>query len=141
MCFKRVVCLSMHSFISQEFWSPNNPLQSTIISLIEQIVVAMGEELKVYLPPMVQPVLRVFMQDQSERKIVTQKVKPYDTLCLLYSMAVLYIRNDGSFAHSHKNQPHDIFMVPWQGISQKASSVQLKLLPISCYEIRIFCTS
>ncbi|XP_065891468.1 serine/threonine-protein kinase mTOR-like isoform X2 [Dysidea avara] len=58
----------------REFWSPNNPLQSTIISLIEQIVVAMGEELKVYLPPMVQPVLRVFMQDQSERKIVTQKM-------------------------------------------------------------------
>ena len=62
----------------QEFWSPNSPLQSTIIMLIEQIVVAMGEELKVYLPPMVQPVLRVFMQDQSDRKIVTQKVRIYD---------------------------------------------------------------
>lgn len=45
--------------------------------LVEQIVVAMGEELKVYLPPMVQPVLRVFMQDQSDKKIVTQKVLNY----------------------------------------------------------------
>ena len=64
----------MYIIMFQEFWSPNSPLQSTIIMLIEQIVVAMGEELKVYLPPMVQPVLRVFMQDQSDRKIVTQKV-------------------------------------------------------------------
>lgn len=71
-----MICFVIFSFmLPQEFWSPNNPLQATIICLIEQIVVAMGEELKVYLPPMVQPVLRVFMQDQSERKIVTQKVK------------------------------------------------------------------
>lgn len=34
----------------------------------------MGDELKIYLPPMVQPVLRLFMQDESEQKLVTQKV-------------------------------------------------------------------
>ena len=34
----------------------------------------MGDELKVYLPPLVQPVLRLFLQDQSEQKMATQKV-------------------------------------------------------------------
>ena len=35
----------------------------------------MGDELKIYLPPMVQPVLRLFMQDDSPQKLVTQKVE------------------------------------------------------------------
>lgn len=73
----------LYIIMFQEFWSPNSPLQSTIIMLIEQIVVAMGEELKVYLPPMVQPVLRVFMQDQSDRKIVTQKVRIHNHVEIL----------------------------------------------------------
>ena len=34
----------------------------------------MGDELKVYIPRMVQPVLRLFLQDQSDMKIITQKV-------------------------------------------------------------------
>ena len=58
----------------QEFWSPTSPIQNTIILLIEKIVVAMGDELKLYIPRMVQPVLRLFMQDQSEMKMATQKV-------------------------------------------------------------------
>ena len=37
------------------------------------MIIAMGDELKVYLPPMVQPVLKLFMQDTSQQKIVTQK--------------------------------------------------------------------
>ena len=34
----------------------------------------MGDEIKVYLPRMVQPVLQLFMQDTSEQKLSTQKV-------------------------------------------------------------------
>ncbi len=59
---------------SQEFWSPNSPIQNTIILLIEKIVVAMGDELKVYIPRLVHPVLKLFLQDTSEQKLATQKV-------------------------------------------------------------------
>ena len=52
-----------------------SPIQNTIILLIEKIVVAMSDELKVFIPPLVQPVLRLFLQDPSEMKIATQKVR------------------------------------------------------------------
>ena len=58
----------------QTFWAPDSPIQITIVLLVEKIILAMGDELKIYLPPMVQPVLRLFMQDESEQKLVTQKV-------------------------------------------------------------------
>ena len=60
--------------ILQEFWSPSGSIQNTIILLIEKIFIAMGDEIKVYLPRMVQPVLQLFMQDTSEQKLSTQKV-------------------------------------------------------------------
>ena len=62
------------SLIIQEFWSPNSALQNTIIILIEQIVVAMGDELKAYLPNLVHPVLKLFVYDQSKQRVATQKV-------------------------------------------------------------------
>ncbi len=34
----------------------------------------MGDELKVYIPSMIQPMLKLFMQDDSQQKLVTQKV-------------------------------------------------------------------
>lgn len=37
-------------------------------------MVGMGDELKVYIPRMVQPVLLLFLQDESDMKIATQKV-------------------------------------------------------------------
>ena len=58
----------------QEFWNPSDTIQNTIILLVEKIVVAMGDELKVFIPPLVQPVLRLFLQDPSEQQIATQKV-------------------------------------------------------------------
>ncbi len=58
----------------QDFWDPTSPIQTTIIVLIKKIVVAMGDELKVYIPPLIQHVLRLFLQDQSEQKMVTHKV-------------------------------------------------------------------
>lgn len=62
---------------SQEFWNPADTIQNTIILLVEKIVVAMGDELKVFIPPLVQPVLRLFLQDPSEQQIATQKVCVY----------------------------------------------------------------
>ena len=63
--------------VSQEFWTTEHQhLQNTIILLIEKIVAGMGDELKVYIPRMVEPVLKLFLHDQSKMKISTQKVSP-----------------------------------------------------------------
>ena len=43
--------------------------------LVEQIVVAMGDELKAYIPSLVHPVLRLFLQDKSPQRVATQKVR------------------------------------------------------------------
>lgn len=67
--------------VIKEFWAPDSPIQTTIILLIEKIVLAMGDELKVYIPSMVQPVLRLFMQDDSQQKLVTQKMLNALQLC------------------------------------------------------------
>lgn len=58
----------------QEFWVMNTPIQSTIILLIEQIVVALGGEFKLYLPQLIPHMLRVFMHDNSQGRIVSIKV-------------------------------------------------------------------
>lgn len=52
----------------------NTPIQSTIILLIEQIVVALGGEFKLYLPQLIPHMLRVFMHDNSQGRIVSIKV-------------------------------------------------------------------
>lgn len=52
----------------------NNSIQSTIILLIEQIVVALGGEFKLYLPQLIPHMLRVFMHDNSQGRIVSVKV-------------------------------------------------------------------
>lgn len=52
----------------------NNSIQSTIILLIEQIVVALGGEFKLYLPQLIPHMLRVFMHDNSQSRIVSVKV-------------------------------------------------------------------
>ena len=52
-------------------------MQSAIIILIEQIVNALGTEFRMYLPQIVPQILRVFMHDTSEDKIVTAKVSPF----------------------------------------------------------------
>ncbi|CDQ74049.1 unnamed protein product [Oncorhynchus mykiss] len=58
----------------REYWTPNNPMQNTIILLIEQIVVALGGEFKLYLPQLIPHMLRVFMHDMSMGRSVTIKV-------------------------------------------------------------------
>uniref|UniRef100_A0AAQ4QZI1 Serine/threonine-protein kinase TOR n=1 Tax=Gasterosteus aculeatus aculeatus TaxID=481459 RepID=A0AAQ4QZI1_GASAC len=58
----------------REYWTPNNPMQNTIILLIEQIVVALGGEFKLYLPQLIPHKLRVFMHDNSTGRSVTIKM-------------------------------------------------------------------
>uniref|UniRef100_A0A8C5B3T0 Serine/threonine-protein kinase TOR n=1 Tax=Gadus morhua TaxID=8049 RepID=A0A8C5B3T0_GADMO len=58
----------------REYWTPNNPMQNTIILLIEQIVVALGGEFKLYLPQLIPHMLRVFMHDNSTGRGVTIKL-------------------------------------------------------------------
>ncbi|XP_029434781.1 serine/threonine-protein kinase mTOR isoform X2 [Rhinatrema bivittatum] len=58
----------------QDYWTMNNPIQSTIILLIEQIVLALGGEFKLYLPQLIPHMLRVFMHDSSAGRGVTVKL-------------------------------------------------------------------
>ncbi|KAM9299260.1 serine/threonine-protein kinase mTOR [Gastrophryne carolinensis] len=58
----------------KDYWTMNNPIQSTIILLIEQIVLALGGEFKLYLPQLIPHMLRVFMHDSSAGRSVTIKL-------------------------------------------------------------------
>ncbi|XP_029141485.1 serine/threonine-protein kinase mTOR [Protobothrops mucrosquamatus] len=59
---------------AEDFWVVNNSIQSTIILLIEQIVVALGGEFKLYLPQLIPHMLRVFMHDSSSTRNVSTKL-------------------------------------------------------------------
>ncbi|GFN76929.1 mechanistic target of rapamycin (serine/threonine kinase) [Plakobranchus ocellatus] len=61
-------------YLIKHYWSPSTTMQSAIIILIEQIVNALGTEFRMYLPQIVPQILRVFMHDLSEDKIVTAKL-------------------------------------------------------------------
>jgi len=52
----------------------NNPLQNTIILLLEQIVGALGTDFKLYLPHIVPHILRVFLHDTTPGRTATAKV-------------------------------------------------------------------
>ena len=58
----------------KEFWTPESPLQSTIILLVEAIALALGSEFKVYLPQLIPHILRVLTHDSSRDKQVTHKM-------------------------------------------------------------------
>jgi len=58
----------------QDYWTPNSQMQSTIILLVEQIVSALGTEFKIYLPQIIPQILKVFMHDASQNRVVTDKV-------------------------------------------------------------------
>ncbi|XP_041981966.1 serine/threonine-protein kinase mTOR [Aricia agestis] len=58
----------------KEFWTPNSPLQPTIIVLVENIAVALGSEFKVYLPQLMPQILRVLAHDTSKDRQVTDKL-------------------------------------------------------------------
>eukprot|EP00795_Rhopilema_esculentum_P000207 gene207-9842_t len=60
----------------KEYWTVNSPvsLQSTIILLVEQLAVALGGEFKLYLPQIVPQMLKVFVHDNSPKRVVTGKL-------------------------------------------------------------------
>ncbi|CAG9112211.1 unnamed protein product [Plutella xylostella] len=58
----------------KEFWTPNSPLQTTLILLVEHIAVALGSEFKVYLPQLMPQILRVLAHDTSKDRMVTEKL-------------------------------------------------------------------
>lgn len=64
----------------------NNSIQSTIILLIEQIVVALGGEFKLYLPQLIPHMLRVFMHDNSQGRIVSVKVSGAAAAAVLWAL-------------------------------------------------------
>ena len=74
-----------HVSVFQLYWTVNSPMQNTIIHLVEQIVGALGTEIKVYLPQIIPHCLRVFMHDVSAGRLVTAKVRVYymRTCCYL----------------------------------------------------------
>ncbi|RDD40512.1 Serine/threonine-protein kinase mTOR [Trichoplax sp. H2] len=58
----------------QECWTVNNPMQNTIIALLEQMAIALGSEFKVYLPQIIPQILKTFIHDNSHNQIVTNKL-------------------------------------------------------------------
>ncbi|XP_072945210.1 serine/threonine-protein kinase mTOR [Epargyreus clarus] len=60
--------------IIKEFWTPNSPLQPTLILLVEHIAIALGSEFKVYLPELMPQILRVLAHDTSKDRFVTEKL-------------------------------------------------------------------
>ncbi|CAG9788845.1 unnamed protein product [Diatraea saccharalis] len=58
----------------KEFWTPNSPLQHTLILLVEHIAVALGSEFKVYMPQLMPQILRVLAHDTSKDRFVTEKL-------------------------------------------------------------------
>ncbi|CAL1276555.1 unnamed protein product [Larinioides sclopetarius] len=58
----------------KEFWTPQSQMQSTIILLIEQVVIALGAEFKIYLPQLIHNILKVFIHDTSKERVITIKL-------------------------------------------------------------------
>lgn len=58
----------------KEFWTPNSPLQATLILLVESTAVALGAEFKIYLPQLMPNILRVLNHDTSKDRVVTIKL-------------------------------------------------------------------
>ncbi|XP_041982232.1 serine/threonine-protein kinase mTOR-like [Aricia agestis] len=58
----------------REYWTPDSPLQPTLILLIEHITVAIGTEFKVYLRKILPNILRVLKHDVSKDRFLTEKL-------------------------------------------------------------------
>jgi FKBP12-rapamycin complex-associated protein len=55
----------------RDFWTPDSPLQPTLISLAEHISLALGSEFKIYLPQLIPQMIRVLSYDSSKDRYVT----------------------------------------------------------------------
>ncbi|XP_063386594.1 serine/threonine-protein kinase mTor-like [Cydia fagiglandana] len=60
--------------IIKEYWTPDTPLQPTLIMLVEHITVAIGTEFKVYLRKILPNILRILRYDRSKDKFLTEKL-------------------------------------------------------------------
>lgn len=60
--------------IIKEYWTPDSPLQPTLIMLVEHITVAIGTEFKVYLRKILPNILRVLKYDTSKDRFLTEKL-------------------------------------------------------------------
>lgn len=60
--------------VVREFWTTNSPMQTTLINVVEQIVIALGGEFKIYVPFLIPHILKVFAHDKSLRRSVTVKL-------------------------------------------------------------------
>lgn len=60
--------------IIKEYWTPESPLQPTLIMLIEHITIAIGTEFKIYLRKILPNILRVLKNDTSKDRILTEKL-------------------------------------------------------------------
>eukprot|EP00124_Ichthyophonus_hoferi_P006141 Ihof_evm1s1243 gene=Ihof_evmTU1s1243 len=57
-----------------EYWNIESPIQIAILPLVESISLALGSEFKVYLSHLIPQILRVFIYDDSEKRIATIKM-------------------------------------------------------------------
>ncbi|XP_045537112.1 serine/threonine-protein kinase Tor [Papilio machaon] len=60
--------------IIREYWTPDSPLQPTLILLVEHITVAIGTEFKIYLRKILPNILRVLKYDRTKDKFLTEKL-------------------------------------------------------------------
>jgi len=69
----------------------NSSMQTTIIMLLEHIVVALGTEFKVFLPQIIPQMLKVFLHDSTPGRIITAKVGDINLFHLnLRIIAIIY---------------------------------------------------
>lgn len=72
---QHIICYMDDIFkLIKEFWTPNSPLQPTLINLMEKIAVALGCEFKIYLSQLMPQILRVLTHDLSKDRMVTVKL-------------------------------------------------------------------
>lgn len=55
----------------KQYWSIN---QETLINLVEEIAVALGDEFRIYFPRLIPYLLTIFTQDNSSDRLITRKV-------------------------------------------------------------------
>ncbi|CAG9564543.1 unnamed protein product [Danaus chrysippus] len=58
----------------REYWTPDSQLQPTLISLVEQIIIAIGTEFKIYVRKILPNILRLLKYDNSKDRILTEKL-------------------------------------------------------------------
>lgn len=58
----------------KEFWTPHSTIQKTLITLVENIAIALGAEFKVYLPKLMPQILRVLSHNSTKDNSVVMRM-------------------------------------------------------------------